>query len=251
MVLFDYVELAIDWNLSIPEEHIQIYNNIIKGDKMKKIYISPSNQKNNVYATGNTNEKEQCHKIAKSCCDYLIKHGFNVRCTYNDNCDERVKESNDFNADIHLAIHTNATAKHTITGGTQILIYSMTGERYDLAKDVFESLSPLTPGTGAEKIIAKPSFYEINSATGITIYCECEFHDTKQGSDFIIKNTKQIGEAIAKGICKHYGIEIEKTDKLYTVQVGAFKSKSNAQTLVKKLKNYDIEAFIKEVKTNE
>ena len=218
---------------------------------MIRIYISPSNQKNNVYATGNTNEREQCHKIAKHCRDYLVKYGFNAKCTYNDDCEERVKESNEFNADIHLAIHTNATSKHNVTGGTQILIYSLTGDRYELAKDVFEALSPLTPGTSAERIIAKPSFFEVNSVKGITIYCECEFHDTKQGSDFIIKNTKEIGEAIAKGICKYYGIETEKTDKLYTVQVGAFKSKSNARNLVKKLKNYDIEAFIKEVKTNE
>lgn len=249
MVLFDYVELAIDWNIPIPEEHIKIYNSLIKkGDIMsKRIYISPSNQIHNIYATGNTNEKEQCHKIAKSCFDYLVKNGFNVRCTYNDNCEERVKESNEFNADIHLAIHTNATVKHSVTGGTQILIYSLNGERYDLAKEIFETLSPLTPGTSAEKIIAKPTFYEINSAKGITIYCECEFHDTKQGSDFIIKNTKQIGEAIAKGICKHYGVETEKADKYYTVQVGAFKSKSNAQNLVKKLQNYGLEAFIKEV----
>lgn len=216
---------------------------------MIRIYISPSNQVHNLYATGNTNEKEQCHKIAKSCFDYLVKYGFNVKCSYNDNCEERVKESNNFNADIHIAIHTNATVNHNVTGGSQILIYSLTGERYEIAKNVFESLSPLTPGTSAEKIIAKPSFFEINSAKGITIYCECEFHDTKQGSDFIIKNTKQIGEAIAKGICKYYGIETGKTKTLYTVQVGAFKHKSNALNLVKKLKNYDIDAFIREEKS--
>ena len=38
-----------------------------------KIYISPSNQESNLYATGGTNEKEQCHKIARACYDYLKK----------------------------------------------------------------------------------------------------------------------------------------------------------------------------------
>ena len=37
----------------------------------KKIYISPSNQEANLYATGGTNEKEQCHKIARACYNYL------------------------------------------------------------------------------------------------------------------------------------------------------------------------------------
>ena len=217
----------------------------------KKIYISPSNQEANLYATGGTNEKEQCHKIARACYNYLKTKGFNVKCTYNDNMYERVKESNAFGADIHLAIHTNATTKHNVTGGTQILLYSLTGERKKVGQAVFNRLAPITPGKSAEKLIEKPSFYEINSADGITIYCECEFHDTKDGSDFIIKNTKLIGEAIAKGICDYYGISVEdntKTDEnkktLYTVQVGAFSVKDNAIKYSEKLKSAGFDAII-------
>lgn len=179
----------------------------------KKIYISPSNQNHNAYATGNTNEKEQCHKIAKACYDFLERHDFDTKCTYNDDMYARVRESNNFGADIHLAIHTNATGKHNITGGTQILLYSLSGERLKVGEAVFNRLAPITIGKSAEKIYAKPDFYEINSANGITVYCECEFHDTKEGSDFIIKNTKAIGEAIAMGICDYYGVEIKKEPK--------------------------------------
>ena len=217
----------------------------------KKIYISPSNQEANLYATGGTNEKEQCHKIARACYNYLKTKGFNVKCTYNDNMYERVKESNLFGADVHLAIHTNATAKHNVTGGTQILLYSLTGERKKVGEAVLNRLAPITPGKSAEKLIEKPSFYEVNSAKGITVYCECEFHDTKEGSEFIIKNTKIIGEAIAKGICDYYGISVEdntKTDEnkktLYTVQVGAFSNKNNAEKYVEQLKKAGFDAII-------
>lgn len=217
----------------------------------KKVYISPSNQEANLYATGGTNEKEQCHKIARACYNYLKSKGLDVKCTYNDNMYERVRESNTFGADIHLAIHTNATVNHNVTGGTQILLYSLTGERKKVGEAVLNRLAPITPGKSAEKLIEKPSFYEINSATGITVYCECEFHDTKEGSDFIIKNTKIIGEAIAKGICDYYGISVEdntKTDEnkktLYTVQVGAFSNKSNAEKYVEQLKKAGFDAII-------
>ena len=217
----------------------------------KKIYISPSNQEANLYATGGTNEKEQCHKIARACYNYLKTKGFNVKCTYNDNMYERVKESNAFSADIHLAIHTNATVNHNVTGGTQILLYSLTGERKKVGEAVLNRLAPVTPGKSAEKLIEKPSFYEVNSAKGITVYCECEFHDTKEGSEFIIKNTKLIGEAIAKGICDYYGISVEdntKTDEnkktLYTVQVGAFSNKNNAEKYVEQLKKAGFDAII-------
>ena len=66
-----------------------------------KIYISPSNQEANLYATGGTNEKEQCHKIARACYNYLKKSGLNVKCTYNDNMYERVKAEFD-KAGIHI-----------------------------------------------------------------------------------------------------------------------------------------------------
>lgn len=174
----------------------------------KKIYISPSNQVANAYATGGTNEKEQCHKIAKACVDYLKKAGFDVKCTYNDDMYARVKESNDFKADMHIAVHTNATAKHNVTGGTQVLLYSLDGERMKAGTAVFNRVSSLTPGKSAEKLIAKPSFYECKNTTGIAVYVEAEFHDTKEGSDFIIKNTTAIGEAIAKGVCDYYGVSV-------------------------------------------
>lgn len=217
----------------------------------KRIYISPSNQEANLYATGGTNEKEQCYKIAKACYDFLKAQGFSVKCTYNENMYERVKESNLFNADIHLAIHTNATVKHNVTGGTQILLYSLTGERKKVGQAVLDRLGPFTPGNSSERLIEKPSFYEINSATGITIYCECEFHDTKEGSDFIINNTKKIGELIAKGICDYYGIkitenknEIIENNILYIIQAGAFKNKNNAEKQLEKIKKAGFDAVI-------
>lgn len=223
----------------------------------KKIYISPSNQVGNTYATGGTNEKEQCHKIAKYCVSYLKKKGFSVKCTYNDDMYARVKESNSYGADLHVAIHTNATAKHNVTGGTQVLLYNLQGERKKAGQAVLDRLAPITPGKSAERLIENPDFYEINSAKGITIYCECEFHDTKEGSDFIRKNTKAIGEAIAKGICDYYGVNVaektgtkkennasSKNETLYSVQVGSFKSKKNAQGYVEKLKKAGFDGFI-------
>ena len=216
----------------------------------KKIYISPSNQVANLYATGGTNEKEQCHKIAKACVDYLKKAGFDVKCTYNDDMYARVRESNAFGADMHVAIHTNATAKHNVTGGTQILLYSLDGERKKAGMAVFDRLSPLTPGKSAEKLIAKPSFYECKNTKGLAVYVEAEFHDTKTGSDFIIKNTKAIGEAIAKGICDYYGVKLvekpatDSDDTVYCVQVGAFSSYTNAQKQLSKLKASGFDGYI-------
>ncbi len=217
----------------------------------KKIYVSPSNQVGNTYATGNTNEKEQCHKIAKACVDALVENGFQVMCTYSDDMYKRVEESNAFGADIHIAIHTNATAKHNVTGGSQVLLYSISGEREKAGNAVLSRLSPVTPGKSAERLVLKPDFYEVRATKGMALYCECEFHDTQLGSDFIINNTDKIGEAIAYGICDYYGIvpknknSAPQTDgTLYRVQVGAFSVRENAENYLIKLKNAGFDGFI-------
>ena len=209
----------------------------------KKIYLSPSNQTANAYATGNTNEQVQCKKIAKACYDYLKKAGFEVKCTYNMSMEKRVEESNSFNADLHIAIHTNATEKHNVTGGTQIYTYSLEGERKKCAEAIFNQLAPITVGTTAEKIIAKPEFYEVKKASGMTMYIEAEFHDTRKGSEFIINNTTEIGEAIARGVCDYYKVKYP-SDKLYRVQVGAFSTKKKAEDQLKKLKSKGFEGYI-------
>ncbi len=218
----------------------------------KTIYVSPSNQQGNLYATGGTNEKEQCRKIAKSCVSFLEKHGFKVICTYNDDMYERVKESNKAEADMHIAIHTNATVKHNVTGGTQILLYDLTGERKKAGQAVLNRSAPLTPGKSAERLVAKPDFYECSKTKALAVYCECEFHDTKEGSDFVVKNSKEIGEAIAKGVCDYYGVKImpqknnapSSEKALYVVQTGAFSVKKNAENHLKALKKAGFEGFI-------
>lgn len=183
----------------------------------KKIYISPSDQFRNVYATGSTNEKEQCKKIAKACYDFLKAQGFDVMLTYNDDMYARVRESNSFGADIHLAIHTNAF-DGTITGGSQVLLLKLNGEHKKVGQAVLDRLAPVTVGTSHERLVKNDTFYEIKKANGITVYCECEFHDTTSGSNNIIKNTTAIGEAIAKGICDYYDVTIKTPIKTETTK---------------------------------
>ncbi len=224
----------------------------------KKIYISPSSQVANVYAVGGTNEKEQCEKIAKACVAFLQKHGFQVKVKYNSDMYTKVRESNAFGADMHVAIHTNATATHKVTGGTGVLLYDLKGENKKAGQAVLNRLAPITPGKSAERLYAYPQFYEIKATKGLAVYCECEFHDTKEGAGFIINNTTAIGEAIAKGICDYYGVKLIEEKKpakensapsddgtLYVVRAGAFKVKANAEKRVADLKKAGFEAYIK------
>ena len=44
-----------------------------------KVYLSPSNQDNNPYSYGSTNEMAQCNRIAEAAEKYLLRNGFEVK----------------------------------------------------------------------------------------------------------------------------------------------------------------------------
>lgn len=215
-----------------------------------KIYLSPSNQNANTYATGNTNEMIQCNKIAEATKKYLEKHGFEVKkAAQGQNMWTSINESNAWGANLHVPIHTNAF-NGSLTGGTLIMLYSTSGENLKAGQAIFNRLSPITPGSDYS-IRANTGLAELNSTKAIAVYVECEFHDTEDGANFIINNTDKIGEAIAHGICDYFGTnwvnDDNTSDSFYRVQVGAFSQKENAENQMNKLKEEGYDAFIVEV----
>lgn len=215
-----------------------------------KIYLSPSNQNANTYATGNTNEMVQCNRIAVSAEYHLKRHGFEVKkASEGQNMWTSINESNSWGANLHVPIHTNAF-NGSLTGGTLIMLYSTSGENLKAGQAIFNRLAPITPGSDYS-IRANTGLAELNSTKAIAVYVECEFHDTKDGANFIINNTDKIGEAIAHGICDYFGtnwVDDDNTpDRFYRVQVGAFSNKQNAEKQMNKLKEEGYDAFIVEV----
>ena len=218
----------------------------------KKIYLSPSDQNANLYAYGNTNEMVQCQRISDACEVALKRCGFEVINNKTDTMEERVAESNRWDADLHVCIHTNA--HNGVTTGTRIFSYDTSGEGYKASKAVFNVLAPKTPGT-SESVTAYPALYEIRMPTAWSVYVEVDFHDVPKMAKWIIENVVLIGEAIAEGICNYYGVkyvapktEPETADVFYRVQVGAYNVYDNAKAQLAKLKADGYDAFIVEVK---
>ena len=215
----------------------------------KRIYLSPSDQDGNLYASGNTNEAVQCRRIANACEAALKRCGFEVINNKTDTMEERVAESNRWDADLHVCIHTNA--HNGVTTGTRIFSYDTYGEGYKASKAVFDVLAPKTPGT-SESVTPYPALYEIRMPTAWSVYVEVDFHDVPKMAKWIIENVVLIGEAIAEGICNYYDVEYvvdkakpEPASVMYRVfvkdkQMGAFRVLDNALNAAREyLKNSD------------
>lgn len=223
-----------------------------------KIYLSPSNQSGNKYATGSTNEMAQCDKIAKAAQSALTRCGFSVKVGKSgDTMANRCKESDSFKADIHMPIHTNAY-NGEVTGGTLVMLYKSSTKHNKAGKALLGAVAKISPG-GDYALRYRTDLYELNTPNAMSLYLEVEFHDTKQGSDWIRNNTESIGEAIAKGMCSYFNVKyVAKSSQssptttntdakkaTYYVQVGAFSSKTNAEAMVEKLKKSGFDAIIK------
>ena len=156
----------------------------------------------------------------------------------------RVKDSNNWGADVHIPIHTNAG------GGDGTLVMCFTGcasNKY--VKSVYNAVASVSPGKD-DGIKERTDLAETTGTKAMCVYVECEFHDTN--GSWIDKNTDALGKAIAKGICTAEGKSfsdatvIEKpstTTGLYKVQVGAYAEKENAEAMVKRVKSKGFEAF--------
>lgn len=185
----------------------------------KRVYLSPSDQRRNTYAVGDTTEDVQCGRIAAACKAALERSGVEVMVGQYDTMANRVAASNRFKADLHVPIHTNAAnGKAT---GTHIFCYdaNRNSAGYKACQAVLGVLGPVTPGS-PDVVRAYPALYEVKHPVATTVYIEVDFHDVPSVAQWIIDNTTLIGETIAKGLCNALGVTfVESANVPVPVQV--------------------------------
>lgn len=216
-----------------------------------KVYLSPSDQWANIVADGEHSEAYHCKQIAESAKKYLELNGYTVK--VGDNSKQgsyvaRAKESNNWGADLHVPIHTNAGGGV----GTLMLTYP-TSVNNKYVVNIYNEVANLTP-TKDRGIISRSNLYEINSTKCVCAYIEVEFHDNATTENWIDSNVDNIGKAIARGICKSDGktfkesVSTQKPDtgtnkSLYKVQAGAYKHESGAKATVVSLQKAGFDSF--------
>ena len=221
---------------------------------MSKIYISPSQQGNNVgYGNYGTEQKrmfevgealkiilERCKQTA-----YISKKGMTFQ--------QAVTESNKLKCNVHVAIHSNAFNK--TVRGTQAMYVSDSG--FKLSNAIYKRLEPFTP-TADRGCRQNDNLYELNYTTAVAAYLETAFHDNPLDAALIMNNTEKIAELIARGICEYLKVPfvkkevVKEVDKdiiakdghYYKIQVGAFSNKSYADAEAARINKLGIKAFV-------
>ena len=205
-----------------------------------KIYLSASNQTDNKYNTqAQMSECDVCYLIAQKTQDYLSSIN-GIECKLGGKLDtmaSKVKASNDFEAEYHICIHTNAG------GGKGTEVYIAPKNINDtIVNKVYQNVANLTPNPD-RGIKNGLNLYEVKYTNAKCIYIEVEFHDSY--GDWIFENVDEIAYAIASSFGQVKETNVVNSNNLFKVQVGAFTTLERAERYKKELKSkYNIDTYI-------
>lgn len=179
-----------------PTTEEQNYSNVV--------YLSPSNQADNAFTVGDTNEAAECRNIAQKTAAILQQSGLTVIIAGENDSLESKTAMGDNGLAAYVAIHTNAG-----TGvGTDCYYNSASEASKALAQAVYDPVAALTPTSdrglmdGSQN--GSDSYqYEIGANKSPCCLIEVEFHDGPNVAQWILDNEDNIANAIATGICNY------------------------------------------------
>lgn len=184
------------------------------------------------------------------CADYmergLLRCGsFEVINAQYGNMYDRVKESNNWPADMHIAPHTNGF--NGKAAGTRVHCYPSDRSRR-IGKLIQDRIGPLSPGA-PDFLVEDDRLYELRAPYMVAVLPEFAFHDNPEDAQWLVDNMVRIAEETVQAICEYFGVayvppveddngapaepitpeEKPQENALYRVQIGAFRVRANAE----------------------
>ncbi len=215
-----------------------------------KVFISAGHGGSDPGAVANgVKEKDLNLSIAKACRDELKRHGVEVKMSRtkdeNDPLSEEIRECNSYVPDLAVSIHNNAGGGD----GAEVFHHHGGGKGKTLAENILSEIVKVGQNSRGAKVRknsqGKDYYGFIRETSCPAVIVECAFVDNARDLETLATESdrQKVGRAIAKGILKTLGVEIQ-GERLYRVQVGAYLLKSNAEDMQKKIKAVGFDAFI-------
>ena len=218
---------------------------------MSKVFIGVGHGGSDPGAVANgTKEKDLNLPIALACRDVLEKHGVSVKMSRtkdeNDTISEEVAECNAFAPDLAVDIHNNAGGGD----GAEVFYPHGGGKGKTLAENILAEIVKVGQNSRGIKTRVNSQgedYYAfIRNISCPAVIVECAFVDNATDLKILATESqrKAMGEAIAKGILKSLGVEIQSEKSYWRVQVGAYLYRENAEAMQKKIKAAGFDAYI-------
>lgn len=209
--------------------------------------------------SGGIRESEANLQMALGMKEELGRHGVTVGLSRtreeDDPLAQEIAEANAFHPDVAVEVHNNAG------GGDGFEIYRQTNVYKDSSARLAAKIEARVKQLGQQSRGIKTKlnssgadyFGWLRQVKAPAVLCEGFFVDNaKDRADFnTAAKQRAMGKAYAHGVLDYLGIAIKAAEDkpaasgvMYTVQVGAYRSKANADNYAKQLKAKGIDAFV-------
>jgi N-acetylmuramoyl-L-alanine amidase len=170
---------------------------------------------------------------------------------------ERCAAANKWGADLYIDMHHNGGADGTSAGGVVAFSRPNDAKSGAYAEAIYNAVIAAggLRGNRATPLQTTTDFQTFREADMPAVLMEYGFMDSKVDTPVIVTEAYSVLVAYAtmEGIAKAAGLkkkpeeapaEPEEPDRIYRVQVGAYKVKANAEAMLKKLEAAGFEGFI-------
>lgn len=179
---------------------------------LPKIFLSPSTQEFNPYATQG-NEEYWMNLLADAMEPYLRSSGIEfTRNDPNKTVIDSINQSNLAHYGMHVALHSNASPEGMagLLQGTDVYYRpgqdaaAQSSQRF--ANLVVEEMRKIYPIP--ERVNARPTDYlaEVLQTRSPAVLIEVAYHDNAQDAQWIQENLDAIAESIVRALCTYFGI---------------------------------------------
>lgn len=156
---------------------------------------------------------------------------------------EKAVIANNSGADLFVSIHRNAFPIQNQASGIETLVYNDSGMKAKLARNINTQLTDL--GFTNKGVIERPNLVVLKRTKMPAVLVEAGFIDNDKDNAMFDEKFNEIAQAIADGIIETIGPQCDDTkQKLYRVQVGAYKNREYADDLLQELKEEGYPAYI-------
>lgn len=233
---------------------------------MAKVYLSPAYHRFNPCAVAGCDETTHNNlyldelEVFLTACGIAWKRGPRRIPNSNEDGDvlmrRAVAESDAWGADVHYVSHTNASTNlsdgvgNGKAQGYRPIIFqgSQRGERLAL----FMTTRRREVYDGQVSLNRRTDLYELRMPRAVSYYEEHVFHDNVDDARWFHDNLRSVARSAAKGLCDYFNLPFVEpytvadppaeeevpmeTAPLYRVQVGAFRSRSGAEALLREVR---------------
>lgn len=197
----------------------------------KTVYLSPSTQYWNIYASGLGNERQRMNEVANYVESSLEMRGYTViRNDPNGDVGDAVTKSKNYKLDCYVALHSNAAGGKNAGKARGCESYYDSGNKNSqrLSQLIYNAVNSIAPAKGRGNKIGD-HLYEVKTPVPPTCLVEIAFHDNVDDASWIVGHESLIGITIAEAI-DAYLQETPTSPSDKSISIGAASNTPQTQT---------------------